>query len=561
MAEKNKKKAKAQQTSAKDRLPMDFERISGLPVPAKKDEKPQNGSESKGKNLPVPAEGGQQLQPSTVPVDFPDIERRSFWSRAVTLILVLVVLAASVLIFLFRPSEYDERTNTVNFFYRAEGNVTTVAVNGKVRGEIVGAVRHRTYDTTGRVCAALFEDRLYLIKGKNITETATGVVDCVLSANGKVLAWRNSGNELYYSIIGDKNGPSRISGSATDPHYCLSPDGKELFYTSERDGSLQADVYSRTGTNPYNLENKGLYPIAVADDCRYLYYINESGALYVLPSKSGVPVLCGTEPDLSTVSFNRSCSELMFRNGTETRFFIKGKQMLVPAVGAADTLLLKQNQRVAVRGLFVGCQYLMDSFCDNYYLLYTGTSVKLIYMKKSRGQGAITEVSFVDGADTVMVTDKYVFFLLTDKGESTSHTNLWRCTTGKTEEERMEWDVATFCPNVDGSRILFTNIEGALYSCTVGSAPVRLCDSIVTDSIVVSADDAFYFFREPGKLWVSDNGDAPRLVREDVAALTVDCHAAYYLCGIHEAGAGTVYGNYRNRRADEQLATGVVDMK
>lgn len=527
-------------------------------TPVNKDKKGPNGSEKQRKpseNLPAPS-AQKGVQPSTVPVNFPELERRSLWGRAVALLMILAVLVASVLIFTLRPTQYDEQTSAVNFFYRPESNTTVVAVNGKVRGEVAGALRYRAFDSTGRVCAAIFEadsTALYLIKGKEIAHVASAVEDCVLSANGKALAWRNTSAELYYAVVGDEDS-FRISGSATDGHYCLSPDGKELFYTSERDGSLQADVYSRTGTNPYQQENKGLLPIAVADDCRYLYYLKD-GDLYVLPAKTGVPVLCGDDPVLESIAFNRSCSELMFRNGTETRFFVKGERMLVPDMGAADTLYLKCNNRVAVRDEAEGSRYLMESFCDNYYVLFTGTAHKLVYLERSKGQGVLTHISFVDGPAQVSVTDKYVFFLLTDKGESADHTNLWRCTTGKTEEERIVWDVSSFTPNVDGSRILYTNAEGALYSQAIGSAPVRLCDSIFAGVCGVTLDDAFYFFRAEGQLWVSDNGAEPRLVREGVSAVLLDCHTAYLLADVGEDGNGNIYANHRNRRADEQIVT------
>jgi hypothetical protein len=251
----------------------------------------------------------------------------------------------------------------------------------------------------------------------------------------------------------------------------------------------------------------------------------------------------------------------MFRNGNETRFFVKGERMLVPGVGAADTLYLEANQRVAKRERVVGLQYLMDSFCDNYYVLYTGTACKLIYLERAKGQGTVTHISFVDGPGQVSVTDKYVFFLLTDRGESANHTNLWRCSTGKTEETMLEWNVSTFIPNVDGSRILYTDVEGALYSCTVGAAPVRLCDGIFGTVCGVTLDDAFYFFRAEGQLWVSDNGETPRPVREGVSAVRTDCHTAYFLTDIGENGTGNVYANNRNRRADEQIAAGVQYMR
>ena len=519
-----------------------------LPVTVENEPKKRNGSEKnapQSPNLPVAEPQGQEISAPTVPIDFPEIEKRSFWSRALMLIAMAAVLVASVLIFLFRPSEYTEQTDAVNFFYRPETNTTVIAVNGTVRGEVAGALRYKTYDSTGRVCAALLDDRLYLIEGRDVTEVATTVSDCVLSSNGKVLAYRNTGKELFYMSVGKKNGTSRISGSTADPHYCLSPDGKELFYTYERDGVMRVDVYSRTGTKPYFSQNEGLYPVAIADDCRYLYYTDGSGALYVLVSKTGDRVLCGDAPDMTGLVFNRDFSELLFR---------KGQRLLLPGVGSTEALELMPNRRVAVRALCVGKQYLTESLCDQYYLHYKGTGLVLAYLEEKKDQGVLTTVYSVDGADSVTVTDKSVFFLSTSQG-SAEHTNLYRCKTGKTQVEELYWDVSLFCTNVDGSRLLFTDVHGALFSYRIGSFPERLCDSILEEKgIRVTADDTFYFYREEGKLWVSDNGEAPRAVREGVGFLTVDGMTAYYMTDITEEGFGTVYSNYRNRRKDVLVA-------
>ena len=113
----------------------------------------------------------------------------------------------------------------------------------------------------------------------------------------------------------------------------------------------------------------------------------------------------------------------------------------------------------------------------------------------------------------------------------------------------------SFTPNVDGSRILYTNAEGALYSQAIGAAPVRLCDSIFGNVCGVTLDDAFYFFCAEGQLWVSDNGEAPRLVREGVTEVLLDCHTAYFLADVGDNGNGNIYANNRNRRSDEQIVT------
>jgi hypothetical protein len=546
-----KEEKKTAKDSAKKRSVTDKEN-GLLPVAVDQKTKECEARTAPSQNLPTVATGGD-VTASTVPINFPELEKRSFWSRALVLLVMLAVLAASVVIFMFRPSEYTERTDSVNFLYLPDSNRTVIAVNGTVRGEVDGALRYKAYDGTGRVCAALIEDRLYLIKGRKVTEVAAGVSDCVLSSNGQALAWRSNANELFYMIVGKKDGTSRISGTAADARYCLSPDGKELAYTYLRDGVLRMDVYSRTGSKPYFSENEGCYPLGVSDKCRYLYYTNDDGALYVLVQKTGKSVLCGNEPNVGRLIFNRDNTELLFCNETETRLFVNGERLLLPTLLSTDSLELLPNRRVAIREVGAGKHYLMESLCDSYYLHYRGTGKMLVFLERQKDKGALLDVYAVDGRESITVTDKSVFFLSTSQGTAT-HTNLYRCKTGKTEVEELYWDVGRFCTNVDGSRILFTDVQGALFAYRLEAFPERMCDSVIEESITVTADDTFYFYRAEGSLWVSDNTDQPRAVREGVVYVLVDGMTAYYVTDVTEEGYGTVYSNYRNTRKDTKIA-------
>lgn len=549
--EPQKEEKKSVKTTAKKSACTDKENQL-LPMAVEEKRKKSEKQTAPSENLPTVATNGD-VTASTVPINFPELQKRSFWSRALVLLVMLAVLAASVVIFMFRPSEYTERTDSVNFLYLPDGNKTVIAVNGTVRGEVDGTLRYKTCDGTGRVCAALIEDRLYLIKGRKVTEVAATVSDCVLSSNGQALAWRNAANELFYMIVGKKDGTSRISGTATDARYCLSPDGKELAYTYEQDGILRMDVYSCTGSKPYFSENEGCYPLGVSDKCRYLYYTNDEGALYVLVQKTGKSVLCGNEPNLGHLIFNRDNTELLFCNGTETRLFVNGERLLLPTLLSTDSLELLPNRRVSIREVVAGKQYLMETLCNNYYLHYRGTGKMLVFLERQKDKGALLDVYAVDGRESITVTDKSVFFLSTSQGTAT-HTNLYYCKTGKTEADDLHWDVSKFCTNVDGSRILFTDVHGALFAYRLEAFPERLCDTVIEDSITVTADDTFYFYREQGSLWVSDNTDQPRTVREGVAGVLVDGKTAYYVTDITEDGYGTVYSNYRNTRKDTKIA-------
>jgi len=520
--------------------------------------KTQNGSEKpaqRGKNV-IPADNNRQVRESTVPLHFPEVEKQNAGKALLALILLVAVIVTSVCIFLFRPDRYDERTHSVSFFYAPETGETVIAVDGRTRGCVTGEMSHYEYNSDGSICAAIIGDSLYAIKGKKIVCVATDVQDCVLSANGKVLAWRGMDQVLYYTEWKSGDIPSPIARNVTDPHYALSPNGKEMFYTytNTETGELHASVYSRTDTAPYMQNPVGMYPVAVADKCKYLYYIDTEGVLYMVVGKTGEKIACGKEPQLDSVIFNRDCSQLIFRNGSETRVFAGGKQIRVPDISVNDTLQLMANQRVSVRRLRVGTQYLTKTLFDNYYLLYTGSGIRLIYLEKKKDQATVSPVSFVDGAHAVTVTDKAVYFLSTSVEGSTPRTKLFCCRAGKTASELLAWDVTAFCANVDGSRILYTDLQGALYGRKLKSAAERLCDSILVDTLTVTANDAFYFYSAEGVLMVSDNGDAPRVIREGVNAFVTDADTLYFMTDRDESGVGTVHAIHRNRRRERMIA-------
>ncbi|MBQ9098803.1 MAG: hypothetical protein IJY50_05175 [Clostridia bacterium] len=520
-----------------------------LPVPSDTNGKAQGQK----KNLPA-QRADTAVGEATVPIHFHQEEKRRLFSQLGLLLAIIVVLAASVLIFVFRPTSYDERTNSVNFIYHPDSNTTLVAVNGTERGEISGQLRYKTYDRSGKVCAALVDDRLFLVKGKKVSEIATTVTDCVLSASGDALAWRSAENKLYYAIVGDKDGVSCISQKTEDPRYALSPDGKEMFYTYvDSDGVTRCDVYSRTGSKPYFSNDTALYPIAVSNDCRYLYYTDANGALFVWTPREETKVECAKLPDLAGLAFNRDLSQLMLRDGSKTLLFVKGQGVRLPDMSSDDTLELIPNQRVAVRPLITGYQYLTDSLLDSYYVRRTGTTVELVYLTQKKDQGTLAKIAFVDDAAGVTVTDKRVFFLSTSDSGDTRHTNLYVCKTGKTVAEILHWDVSHYLPNVDGSRLVYVDKHGALYGHRLGADPIRLSDTVVAESLCLTADDMFYFCVREGELWVSDNAEGARSVSSGVDRVMADSFTVFYATEMDETGLGKVYSNYRGQRKSELL--------
>ena len=263
------------------------------------------------------------------PVDFPkETVKRGFFARLGVLLLLTAVLAASVFIYLHRPSSYVERTNSVNFLYAAGENKTDVMVNGVLRGSLYGALKTSSCNARGDVYAAVVGNTLYLIRGKNIISVAENVQDYRLAAGGTALAYRTADNHLYYRKTGKRDEASLISKGCMSAAYCLSSDGRELVYTylREADGPALLQIESFTGSKPYIESVAGLVPVAVSPKCRYIYFTDKSGALFIYNSKKGERVKCAAAPDKGTLTFNRDCTELLFTEGGATVLFIKGER-------------------------------------------------------------------------------------------------------------------------------------------------------------------------------------------------------------------------------------------
>jgi len=294
--------------------------------------------------------------------------------------------------------------------------------------------------------------------------------------------------------------------------------------------------------------------VAIGDKCRHIYYTDEAGVLYHLDAKTDVRTECSATPDMSTLLFNDDFSQLLFRDEGGTVLMANGSRRTLNGIDVGDALHFLPNHRITARELPRAAQCMVGTFYKNYFLREREGHTELVFLDK---EGSVKTVSSVDGASKVTVTDKGVFFLLTETESGEDHTKLYYAKYGKTELSVIAWDIQSFCPNVDGSRVLYTNQHGALFSYRHGGVPVRLCDSIKVDSLVVSADDVFYFYTTDGALCLSDNGEEMRTVFEEPAELLVDSHTVYFITEKQSDGTATVFVNYRNRRLNTLLSSGI----
>ena len=512
----------------------------------------------------LPVAGTAAMDTAVPPVDFPDLagERRHFWSALMLLLGLLAVVAVSVLIFLYRPTAYAVRTDSVVFLYSESEDVTRIAVNGSVVGEPhAGRCTAVASDATGRRAAAVIGGTLYLVNGRRVTPLCENAVDFFLSQNGGAVAYRTADNLLYYCAVTREPQSFRVSKDAGDSRYCLSPNGKELFYTYVEEESARIAVYSTTNHNPHFTAIVGLVPVAVADDCDFLYYTDaENGTLYYLDPVEKTPVVCYNGEGDYTLLFNRDLSELLIDAEDGTQLWKNGQRTIIPSLENRGRLRLLPNHGAVIRDLPGASQVLVDTFEKSYYLQSgtTGGGTSLVYLGR---KGKLTAIHAVAEGTVPVTTDKGVYFLSEEKrDEADVRRLLYRCKHGKTEAEALiRANVTAFCVNADGSRLLYVGRENDLYSLAVGATvPKRLADDVRAQTLCVTADDIFYCYLGE-TLYASDNGDRLRAVRGDAEIAIADAHTAYFLVR-DEGGAFSVYANHRGRRSgDKLLGSGITE--
>lgn len=506
--------------------------------------------------VPTPKAAFGKTSEAMPAVEFPptiEAEKRSFAGRVVFLLCVVAVLLCSYFIFLHRPVSHTGHATGVTFFETTDGR-TVIAVNGTVREEAVGALRDCQYDARGAVCVALIGNDLYLVKNRSVAKLTDGVKDFVLASGGGAVAYRDSADTLYYTVIGSREPPAKFS-LVHDGRYCLSPNGKELAYTWDHSGTPRMRVYSTSGHEVHIEQDKNLYPLALSDKSTYLYYTDATGGLYLQTGSTVTTLSDSFRPQ--TLTFNDRLDEVLFTTAEGKTIWIKkgAYAELTPTDGDAFSALvtLLPNKQTTERHLPVGRQVVLRTFARNYYLLTNEGGVRLAYLKGNRKTpGHLTPVSAVQSGASVTVTDKAVYFLrMADDGR----TELYRTAAGRTTAKHLLWDVISYCPNVDGSRLLYIRDDSALYAARVGlfrTVSKRLCDAVDTTSLAVTADDVFYFFRTDGKLCRSDNGAPLQEVADGVADVAIDGHTVCYL--VQDANGARVYSNHRNRRRDTEIA-------
>lgn len=519
--------------------------------------------------LPVQAQSQRGVEVAVPPIDLSALgrERRNFWGRLFLLVAVGIVLALSIVIFVYRPTVYSSRTHSIRFLYNAAENTTKVLYDGEVCDTVLsGEVSVSMYDTTGSVCAAAVGGKLYLVQGDEIEEISPTVQDFLLAQTGRALVYRTAENQLHYVNLLGKSERYTVSRDSRDARYALSPDGEALFYTyvetkSENELKTHAAVFLLSGEKPFFPRTTDIIPVAISDDCKHLFYFDGAGDLYYMNQKSEISLCRRASEGGMEILFDREFEEALIKDAKGMMLWQDGAETMIPQLKGAENLTLLPNHRADARMLPIGKQWLVRSFDRNYYLKKGGETegTRLAYLDGE----SLTEVAFLSETESApVVTDKGVYYLDRVEAQDGVRKHLYFCPIGKTVAAQLSWDVEDYCVNSDGSRLLHKDHQGWLYASRVVNEHL---DSVFISDFVdgklqhSNATDVFYYYVGES-LYASENGKKPEKPLSALAdSFALDAHTAFFF-EEKENGTFTVYTKHRNRSKLLQVAEGVTDM-
>ncbi len=518
--------------------------------------------------LPVKTQPQRGVEVAVPPVNLAMLgtERRNFWGRLFLLLAVGVVLALSIVIFVYRPTVYSARTHSIRFLYNASQNTTQVLYDGELCDTtLAGELTQSMYDTSGSICAATVGGKLYLVQGDEIEEISPTVQDFLLAQTGRALVYRNAENQLHYVNLLGKSERYTVSRDSRDGRYALSPNGEALFYTyvetkAEDELKTHAAVFLLSGEKPFFPRTTGIIPVAISDSCEHIFYFDEAGDLYYMNEDSEIS-LCRRNEGGMEILFDREFEEVLIKDAKGIMLWQDGEETMIPQLKGAENLTLLPNHRADCRVLPAGTQWLVHSFDENYYLKKGGDAdgTRLAYLDGDE----LTEVAFLSETESApVVTDKGVYYLERVEAQDGVRKHLYFCPDGKTVAERLSWDVEDYCVNSDGSRILHKDHQGWLYAARVSNGHL---DSVFISDYVdgklhhASATDMFYYY-VGDNLYASDNGVKPeQTLSAELDGFVLDAHTAFFF-DAQEDGTYTVYTKHRNRKKLLQVASGIVDI-
>lgn len=152
---------------------------------------------------------------------------------------------------------------------------------------------------------------------------AEDIYDFKISFTGEYIAYTQDVDDdgyagtLYLYCV--KNGKVTKVDSDVYPKYiCMSPSGKAVSYLRDYEDYDENTLYiGGVGVKSKEVDDDGCKPVAITDNGKTLYYVNDGGKLYVYKGKEGEKLAS----DYSSIYFTKDLSEMLYTRDGKTYYY------------------------------------------------------------------------------------------------------------------------------------------------------------------------------------------------------------------------------------------------
>ncbi|MCL1903060.1 MAG: hypothetical protein FWF94_01415 [Oscillospiraceae bacterium] len=464
-----------------------------------------------------------------------DFPKKKKGGRVLVLVLILLLITAAVYYFVFGGfSQYGVQKDSIVL----HGNNQTFVIcnNGdstmldehlfeyrvSLTGDKGAFITNWNYDKNA--------GNLYYVgdKGrpKRVGENVNGFT---MSDSGNGIAYYTDFNiETDTAVLNLYNGTSS-SVIDTEAYYnfgagintlAISPDGKTICYIKDVQGGNVACISTNGGKGVELKNGSEIMPIAIANEAKYLYYINTvtDQSFYVQKGINGEPQRLGSG-SINSAFFNKSYSQIVFnelsdtwtsfisRDGGERKLFVNGQTV--------DFIIPQKGQ--AVENDF----YKVFGFSDFKNKVFSSDGGLFVV----NGKYSSERISQSMVKATLSKNGRRVFFMSGDRLLSASVSN----PDGK---KIVFAESAKDFVLTSGGSIYYVNDSGVLYRQSSRNAynnpeGIWVTEFVSAESLSISGKGVVYFLNRDGYL-VSVTGKSRHRIRGNVERIRVYNNNALY---------------------------------
>jgi len=366
---------------------------------------------------------------------------------------------------------------------------------------------------------------LWLVTSQEYVRVADGVVAYMISDSGDGLIYIVNNDDnltaslyLFDAITGNS---ALLTNDAnfhnTVPQAAISPNGKTVVYVSGGSDNTELRTYFRINNGSAEaLEGINILPLAIADDGKYIYYVENFFGLasFYVKSTSGITMLATgvTMDDYSHIPamiFNRDNSQVIYNANGESFISLNGQVgQRLTTVSISELVMPLWAQSISCRKPFGTIRYGVETLANNTARHHsTGFSAT----------AAVSRFVFINNAYYAVDIDRSV--------------------------SSEFWAVATISNN--GKQLFYTNTTGGISAIdpTNSNAQGRSIRHSSGGYIWASSDGAIIYFRNGnGELWLAEGNREPIRITDGVGgwlhvALSPDDRTLFFML----EGSGSLY--------------------